>query len=469
MISDAVFGGSPSRPTLAAQAPDRLGTRDMLALLALGATFAAVVGIFAVSPIALEARGIAYIDAGGGFFAKFHPATSMAVVAILLRCLAARRPVHTAWRLATADAGVLLLLAGTVVAAVVAIVIDKTPVTPLVDTFILPALLFVLLRDLDRRAANVLATLVAVVLVVNAGLAVVELLRGWHLIQVPVAAGVTDDPTKANEVFSWKADIATDWRAEALLGHPLVNGLVVGSFMLCLAAPGAAWMPIMVRGPLLGLQALSMLCFGARTALVLSAVLTTWLIAVQVAEAIGKGVRIDTRQAALVVLAAGIAIVAALLLAYSGLADRTLARFGNDAGSASTRLTMFALLGPMSYHDLFLHPDKDLVSTLQRVYGLEFGIESSWLGMVLTYGIIVTTMLTAGILAFLRSVLCASGRGALTVSLFYLVLVSVSASLSGKTTTFAMVVVLIVLFLRKDAARPRRPGSSLLGDVHGPA
>ena len=467
MISDAVFGGSAPRSMQ--EATERLGLRETFALLALVATFAAVVGIFAISPIALEARGIAYIDAGGGFFSKFHPATPIAAAAFLMRCLASRRPVRLAWRLTTGDEGVLLLLAGTVVAAVFAAVVDKTPVTPLVDTFILPGLIFVLLRDLDRRTASLLAALVALVLVANAGLAVVEFLRGGHFIQVEAPAGVTNDPTKANAVFSWKAEMATDWRAEALLGHPLVNGLVVGSFLLCLAAPGASWIPLPLRVSLLGLQAVAMLCFGARTALVLSFLGAGWLVAVQAASAIERGIRFPPRQVALVVLAAGIALVAFLLLVYSGLLDRTLDRFGNDAGSATTRLTMFSLFGPISYHDLFLHPDKDLVATLQRVYGLEFGIESSWLGMALTYGIIVTAIVTVGILAFLRSVLRACGRGAFVVSLFYLALVSVSASLSGKTTTFAMVVALIVLFLRRDAVAPVRHGASRVSSVHGTA
>ena len=469
MISDAVFGGSAPRAAIASPTFEGVGARDTLSMLALLATFAAVVGIFAVSPIALEARGIAYIDAGGGFFSKFHPATPIAVAAFALRCLAARRPVHVAWRLLTGDPGVLLLLAGTTVAAFSAAFVDKTPVTPLVDTFVLPGLVFLLLRDLDRRAATWLAALVALVLVANAGLAVVELLRGSHFIQVAAPAGVTNDPTKANAVFSWKAEMAMDWRAEALLGHPLVNGLVVGSFVLCLAAPGASWIPPLLRVPLLGLQTLAMFCFGARTALVLSIGLAAWLVAVQAARAIGRGTRFDARRTAPVVLAAGLAIVAVLLLAYSGFVDRTIDRFGSDAGSATTRLTMFSLFDPMSLNDLLLHPDKDLVATLQRIYGLEFGIESSWLGLALTYGIVVAAIVAAGILAFLRSLVRACGSGAFAVSFYYLVLVSVSASLSGKTTTFAMVVALIVLFLRKDASLPGRHGASVVSSVHGPA
>ncbi len=455
MTSDRVLGGSASlggSALRAIPAPARPGARDCFALLALVATFAAVVVMFAVSPIALETRGIAYIDTGGGLFSKFHPATSIAAIAFLMRCLAARRPVHVAWRLTTGDAGVLLLLVSVAVAGIFAQLVDKTPVTPLVDTFILPALVFVLLRDLDRRAATWLAALVALVLVVNAGLAIVELLRGFHFIQVEAPAGVTSDPTQANGNFSWKADLAQDWRAEALLGHPLVNGLVVGTLVICLAAPGAAWIPPVARAGLFVLEAASLFAFGARTALVLSALFTAWLVAGQVVQVVGRGTRISPRTSALGVLAAGAIVILLVLLVQNGFIDKTLDRFTNDAGSASTRMTMFQLFDPIPLADLFLHPDKDLVATLQRVYGLEFGIESSWIGLVLIYGIIVAAILTTGLLCFWRSVLASVGRGGIVVFLFYMALVSVTASVSGKTTTLAMVVALVVLFLRSDAA-----------------
>ena len=445
MISDAVFGAQ------AETAARHIDARDTFSLLALLATFAAVVSMFAISPIALEAHGIGYIDEGGGLFAKFHPATPLAFAAYALRCLAARRPIHAAWRLATGESGVLLLLASVVVAGIFAVVVDKTPVSPLVDTFVLPALLFLLLRDLDRRAATWLAAIVAAILVANAGLALLEYLRGFHLIQAEAPAGVTDDPTKANGVFSWKADLSLDWRAEALLGHPLVNGLVVGSLVICLAAPGAAWIPLLPRACLFLLEAVSMFAFGARTALVLSAAFASCFVIRQVVEAIGRGARLQARHVAPFVLAFGVVAIAAALLVFSGLADRTLDRFTNDAGSATTRVTMFTLFDPISLTDIVLHPDKDLVATLQRVYGLEFGIESSWIGLVLTYGAIVAVIVTAGILAFWRSVLRVAGRGAWVVFVSYMTLVSVTASLSGKTTTFAMVVALVVLFLRRDA------------------
>lgn len=458
MISDAIRSPASSAAldvTRSRSLAPELGAT--LAWLALAATFLAVVAMFAISPILLESRGIAYLDSGGGILSKVHPATFMALIALLMRCLASARPMRLAWRLPTSDGGVLLLLAATTIAAAFAVLVDKTPVTPLIDTLVLPVLVFLLLRDLDPAKTRLLATLVTFVLVANAALALYEFAHNWHLIQVPVPAGATDDPTKANGVFSWTVEQSQDWRAEALLGHPLVNGLIVGGFVLCLLSPAAAWIPTFWRLPLIAIESASMLAFGVRSPLVLLALLGGWLIASRVATAIGRGVRPSPGQLAGALVGLALFTLLAVIVVQSGFADKTIDRFTNDAGSARTRLTMFSLFAPMTLTDLVLHPDKDLVATLQRINGLEFGIESSWIGLVLTYGLVVAGIIAAGLLAFMRSLARVSGRGAALALFYYLVLVSVTASLSGKTTTLAMEVAVLMLFLgRVDTVRTRR-------------
>ena len=355
---------------------------------------------------------------------------------------------RTGWRLLSGDVGIVLLTAAVTVAAVFAVIIDKTPVTPLVDTFILPIIVFVLLRDLDPRLMRWLAILVAAILVANSVIAIAEFLRGWRLIHIDIPDEVTADPTSANAIFSWQAELSQDWRATAILGHPLVNGLIAGTFMICLAASSASWLPLVLRVPMIALQGASMFTFGARSALVLTAGLILWLLVSRLIDATTAGARFQPRQIAFALMAAGLLVVGLAVLGQTGFLDKTIERFTNDSGSASTRLTMFSLLEPMSWSDLLLKPDKDLVATWQRMYGLEFGIESSWLGLVLTYGAMVSALLVAGLLAFARSVVRRSARGGGLVMVLYFVLVSASATLSGKTTTFAMTVALIMLFLR---------------------
>lgn len=126
-----------------------LVSKALLADGAVLATVGAIVGLFLISAGFLEAHGIAYTSPGGGFTAKFHPPTFLAMLALALRCLATHRPLRTAWRLITEDAGLVMMFAAAAIADAFAIVIFKVPFTALIDTFLLPALCTILMRSLD--------------------------------------------------------------------------------------------------------------------------------------------------------------------------------------------------------------------------------------------------------------------------------------------------------------------------------
>ena len=74
----------------------------------------------------------------------------------------------------------------------------------------------------------------------------------------------------------------------------------------------------------------------------------------------------------------------------------------------------------------------------------------------------MASLLLAGLLAFCREIVRRCGAGAGVVLGFYFVLVSVTASMSGKTTTFAMVVALVLLFLRSGAPDPKSRRAGLV-------
>ncbi len=430
--------------------------RRMFADLALLATVACVVALFGVSTLLLDKLGIPYTTSGGGVLAKVHPATFAALAALGCRCLASGHPARTGWRLLTRDRRLVVTIAAVTVAGTFATLVSRQPVSPLVDTFVLPLIVFVLLRDLDGAVLRALALVALAILLANAVIAMLEFTHGFHLVALDVPTGVTDDPTRGDAVFDWRAELADDWRATALLGHPLVNGLVVGVLITCLSAPASAWLPEVVAAPVLLIEAASMFTFGARLSLVLSAAFAGWLLLGRVVAA-ARGAGIDRRRLALGLTVAGVAAIALAVLGGAGYLDHTIERFTHDAGSASTRLTMFDLFQPLSWGAIVLGPDPDVVATWQRIDGLEFGIESSWVGLVLSYGLIVATMLAIGLVAFARSVMDACGRGVGPVILFTLAAISVTASVSGKTTTVAMVVALALLFLRRDGVRrPRR-------------
>lgn len=435
--------------------------RRVVADLAVLTTIAAVIALFAVSEVTLEHFGVHYIDPGGNPLSKFHPATFLAVAAFGLRCLASLHPIRSGWRILGKSPGSVTLLAAASVAILAAILIQKSPVTGLIDTFVLPVLLFMLLRDLDPLIVRCIALLVAAVLCINAVMAVAEFLRGIHFISLDVPDGATSDPTRGDATFDWRVQLAQEWRAIALLGHPLVNGLVVGCFIICLAARGARWMPDALKMPILLLQLVAMFAFGARSSLVLSLVFATYLALQQAMLALRSGARLSPRTIGFLLLAVALAIGLVSILGSTGFFDRTIDRFANDEGSAKARLTMLELFQPLSWTDLLLGPDPNVIATWQRLQGLEFGIESAWVGLTLTYGLIVTTIIVIGLAAFSCSLANACGRGVVAVLVYYFISVSATASLSGKTTTLALVAVMALIFLRKDERR--RPLRSLLG------
>ena len=424
--------------------------RVLCADLALAATVCAVVALFAISPVTLEGFGIPYMTAGGGIFSKVHPATPLAGCALAFRCLAARHPLSSAWRLMTADTGALLLLCAFGIMVAYAAVIAHTPFTPLIDTFALPALMFILLRDIDPQILRALGMVVLLIFCANAVMALTETITQRHLITIPVPEGVSSDPTRGDVAFDWRAQLANDWRATALMGHPLTNGLATGALILCLFARGASWLTPLVKAPIVLLQAVGMLAFGARTALVLTIVLSLWLGGGQLLHMLKQGRRLGPQHVAFALVAVAVALLAVGLFAQTSLVEHTLERFQNDQGSATTRITMFHLFDPLSWSDIILGPDPEQVATQQRLEGLEFGIESSWVGLALSYGLAVTTMTLVALAAFTRSLVKATGAGTGVVALFFVIQVSTAASLSTKTTILAMTTALLLILLQKD-------------------
>lgn len=437
--------------------PRSVRLAPLMADLAVLLTAGAIIGLFAISSVTLEDFGFSYITSGGGALSKFHPSTPMAFAALLCRLLATPRPVATAWRMLTRDAGVVLLLIMVVILAVYTLVISKTPFTPLIDTFLLPIVCFLLLRGLDPRILRWIAYAVMVVLVANAALGFYEFIAKKHLLIPSFGDDVSADPTRADKVFDWRAEIAQDWRGVALLGHPLTNAMVICCFVTCLAAPGARWIKPQIRFPVLLLQSLSLFVFGGRTGMVLAFASIAFFGVMAGLDALRRGERIGPRGIGLALLGIMIFVIAALLVLESGIADRMMERFVSDDGSAKTRLVMFDLFQPLSWTQIMLGPDQDVVATAQRINGLEFGIESSWIGLALTYGVILTAFLVAAILAFCRTVIMNAGRGATLVFMDYLLIVSGMAAISGKSTSLAMTLALVMLFLRPDWELPGAP------------
>jgi hypothetical protein len=400
-----------------------------------------VVSLFAVSSMMLTMIGIDYETAGGSPLTKIHPATYLALAAVAAWVVTGLNVGAILDDILTHHKGTVVFLGGWTILLLHIVLVQKTPITMVLDTFLLPMLLLLLLVRISEGGIRMLAIAIHVLMITNALLGLVEFASGWRLTPL-VAGGV---------------ELTSDWRSSALLGHPLANATVTGSYILVLMLGGGRDLPGWLRTFALAIQLPAMAVFAGRAAIVLLIVFGGFLAARQLIRVIaGRAIRLCDAMA--LVAISPLAATGVAVLGSSGFFDKFLERFVSDEGSAESRIGMLHMLGQVPLTELLFAPDPELVATLQRMEGLEFGIESFWVAMIAYYGIAVSGLFFISFFAFLRDLWRAAKPQSLWILVFFVVVCSTSASLSGKTTSFAVTVALTLVLLRRDAADNDRSG-----------
>lgn len=393
-----------------------------------------VVLLFMVSPLSLSMMGIAYDAPGGNALHKLHPSTLFLCLAALAHLLQQRDPIAAIATLPERLPGAAIFLgAWATLASFIAFWL-KTPLMPIIDTFIPAIAALVVLQDDDESLQRRLTLFIHAVLAANAIIAILEFATGMRL--TPFVVGGVEVPH--------------DVRSTALLGHPLNNAAIAATYALALTFGGDRTLPPGLRLALVGLQLTALVPFGGRTAMV-----ATYLV-VSIAM-LGRSflalAREETRSGHWIAVAIGAPLVLAAAggVIASGAIDKILERFVNDAGSAQARVAMFDLFDHLSLQDLLFAPSPDHLMSLQRSLGIEYGIENSWLGILLQYGFVAGSIFIIGIFFLLRDVMARCGWSAAPALALMLVAVSSAASLSVKSVQLTQwSVVVLALFARPD-------------------
>jgi hypothetical protein len=403
----------------------------------------AVVLIGTVSLTLLTYWKIAYVTSGGAFYEKFHPATYVVVAAFLLLLMRNGDPIGELDRIFS-DAKLLLIYLFSVALIFVHALVLERPATAAVDTFLLPVLLCLVVWQLSPRQKRPLAWAIHAVILLNVALGYYEYLSGHRL--VPLVVG---------DVL-----VTGDWRSTALLGHPLSASAVIATYTLTLILRPSLcpWPPVRFALIVVCLGALTV--FGGRTAL--SMVLA--VIAVLAAREIFRvmtGARISLLEVIVAVCVVALVAAGTLALIELGAVDKMIHRFSSDNGSAWARLATLRLLTYFDWRELLLGPDPNHAAYMQRMVGLQLGIEDFWVACIVQYGIVHTVLLTIGLVCFFIEVLRRSHPAARVVVLFIAITAASSVSFSSKNTNLAESIMLIVVLLPRDriaAARaPQRP------------
>ncbi|MCC6918881.1 MAG: hypothetical protein IT548_06730 [Alphaproteobacteria bacterium] len=389
----------------------------------------ALVTAFGLSHLMLERLGIAYETSGGASWQKIAPATYLSIIAILALAIE-QGPENLLNDVVRRHKGTLVLAFAWLIQFFQLVIIIGAPLTPTIDTFIYPICLLVLIARQDERTMYHMALFIHFFMAVNAIIAGVEFVT----------------QTRITPMFANGIELV-DWRSSALFGHPLMNALATGCYALALMLGGGRSLPRVLFLPALGLQMVAMVFFGGRAATALLVVFAV-VLGARHAVTILLGRRFSALAAAIAFVLVPTLVVAGGILVAEGFLDRFLLRFVDDEGSAQARLIMFDVLGRFSWQELLVGPDAGTLATLQRVYGIPFGIESFWFAFIAFYGILTSIPIFLGLFAFLYDIRRLSTVHAWWVIGFFLAVCSTSLSLAGKSTTMGVLLATIIVTMR---------------------
>lgn len=403
--------------------------------------------LFGVSSMTLAAAGIGYEQAGGSLLQKFHPSTYAAGLALAVRFLAQRNPFGWLAAQTARFPGATYFVATWTVMILFAAFVQRIPLSPIIDSFLCSVAMLVLYADADDRTRATLRLALHAFMLVNACIGIGEFVTGARL--TPYVAG--------------GRVILHDYRSTALLGHPLVNSGVAAAYALMLICNADRAMNWLLRSFLVAVQGAALVTFGGRTAIILCAALGVFRL-------IGPGVRIlggqrfDMRGALLAAFVAPLSLLCVAALAQRGAFEGLVERFSDDKGSAEARLLIFQLFDYFSVGDLLLGPDQQKLSTIQNTLGIEYGIESSWFGLLFGYGAIMTFFFGVAFAALMWEFWRRCRPGAWPLFVYLFVQLTSAAGISVKTLVFSQFVVLLLAFFcdeREAEGSPQRAHGAL--------
>jgi hypothetical protein len=428
----------PASPAARAASPiaGRVTNADaFIERIATGLMLLAVIATFTLSSSVLTNWKIHYLTAGGNFYEKLHPATYFTLLAFSLLLMRSRGPVGEINRMFSESKLLLAYLLCWLFLLVQVIVLER-PFTVIIDTFLLPILIAMVMWQLSPTQRRPLAWAIHLTILLNVVLGYYEYFSGHRLI-----------PLTLGDVV-----VMGEWRSAALLGHPLTASGIVGAYVLALALRPAICPPILLRLPLIAFCLGSLMAFGGRTALV-TVLGVLGLIGAFEALRLMRGKRTQLPGAILaicVLFAAGAIIFAALDL---GIFDKMLLRFSSDKGSALARFATFNLLSHFDWHELILGPNPVRVNALQSQLGLNYGIENFWISAIVQFGLIHTVVLTIGLVCFFVELLRRSSAAVWATVLLIIVIAASSVSFSSKNIQLAQFVILISVLLPREQRR----------------
>jgi len=424
-----------------ARVPQRRPLPDVTQLInvaIIGLLTLAMITVFTLSGSVLTNMGVKYLTSGGNFLHKLHPTTFLTFMATLLLLMRGGDPIGEINR-AFSDAKLLLVHLFCWFTLLIQMFVLDRPFTVIIDTFLLPVLLCLLIWRLTPQQRKPLIWALHAAMLLNIVIGYYEFASGHRIVPLTLGSIV----------------VMGEWRSAALLGHPLTASGIVAAYIMALVLRPAVCPPLIIRIPLITFALGSLMAFGGRTALMTVLTVLAIMGMIEAYHLIrGKRVPLLVAVGAICLIFAAAGLVFA---AYSlGIFDKMLLRFSSDKGSAMARVATFDMLSHFQWGELVLGPSPVRVNALQSQLGLNYGIENFWVSCIVQFGLVHTVLITLGLTCFAIELMRRSSPAAWSILLLILMIAASSVSFSSKNIQLAQLVLLIALLLPRDP-RPAVP------------
>jgi len=286
-----------------------------------------------------------------------------------------------------------------------------------VTTFLTPVLLAVSAAALSPHNWRNLGAALRVLFVVNSLLALGEAATGTSL------------------TFMQEGSV---FRASGLFGHPLTAASATGMMLVYLLTSTNRQSGLVAAAPEIIVHAIAMFAFGGRTGLVLVPAMVA-IAAMLPSPGLPMARRVTQRIGVIVILTS--AVLATQL--QIGVVQTAMSRFQSDSGSAATRFVALDIIKDLSAEDLLFGVSLDTREHLMALHGSEVAIENPYLSLILSFGLILTILITLALFIALFSQALALDRSASFMTLYFLISSSASISFGSKSLLIVQVLVLM--------------------------
>jgi hypothetical protein len=406
---------------------------QLIDMIIAGLLVLAVITTFTISPAMLTNWKIHYLTTGGNFYEKFHPATYFAFLAFCLLLIRNNDPIGEINRMFS-EAKLILVYLCCWLALLVQMLVLERPFTVIIDTFLLPVVLCLVIWRLSPLQRKPLVWELHLTILLNVVLGYCEYFSGHRLITLSLGGDMV---------------VMGEWRSSALLGHPLTASGLVGAYILALILRPSLCPPVVLRLPLIAFCLGSLMVFGGRTALVTVLLVTGSFAALEIYRIL-RGGRTSLPVAIVAICLLFVAAAGIFAALDLGIFDKMLLRFSSDKGSTLARYATFDLLFHFDWRELVLGPNPARANALQSQWGLKYGIEDFWISCIVQFGIIHTILLTVGLIGLFAEILQRASGAAWAIILLIVVIAASSVSFSSKNIQLAQFVLLITLLLPRE-------------------